>query len=73
MYKESYYYFTTHSSVDDLAEVYSHRAGRTVLVFLTLVYEDTQATRPDLTGSVAKHKQHRVYHIRLAAAVRTND
>ena len=42
-------------------------------MFLTVVDEHTQLFRPDLVGTVTKHKQHRVNDIRLATTIWTND
>ena len=42
-------------------------------MFVTLVDEHADLLGANLVGAVAEHEEHRVDHVRLAAAVRAND
>ena len=64
---------STHPSVENLLEVHSYSAAIDVQVILTIVYKSTQLLQSDLSSSISKHKQHRIYNIGLSTAIWTNN
>ncbi len=59
--------------VDDELKVDGDGAAVDVGVVLRLVDEDGDALGADLLRPVAEHEEHRVDHVRFAAAVRADD
>ena len=62
----------THNVLYQL-EVNLDSATGTVWVLLAVVNQYTQLLATDLCAAVPKHKEHAVYHVTLAASIRSND
>jgi len=59
--------------VNNLLEVDADCTAVYMWMVVTGVNQNTDLLRPDLGRSIAKHKQHWVNHVRLSAAVWSDD